>query len=364
MIVLAVDAAAAPAAAQSKKNDNLSHLLHIEHSILDSHSKIFDTFTIYSKKTARNEELYLARPMGISPKNNGGGSTISSSVDSSKSIDTSNDIRSDVSRPSAPLRYLLPAARVGLYVYQTLAAAEEIQQRWNANNDDGKKENHVILQKLDELLVSSPPIFVTASDPTVSRSDPYGILPPVIGEIVAQQQKVQERKRQSISVGLTPQLFEPLELIGERRQWNRLAKIEKKRESQSEVRLALNIYTTNLNYNPNQYIFGGTTEEKRALIREDRLPSTVEVIRSDLDARDLYRNALQTALEDARAEERKNDRSDEEETMDVSELVSLLREAKFAIDKWFSFVPEQDVKEAMEIVTREKVQLIDNGRGS
>jgi hypothetical protein len=46
----------------------------------------------------------------------------------------------------------------------------------------------------------------------------------------------------------------------------------------------------------------------------------------------------------------------EEETMDLTELVSLLKEAKFAIDKWFSFVPEQDVKEALEIVTRESAK--------
>ena len=263
--------------------------------------------------------------------------------------------RNEVTRPSAPLQYLLPAARVGLYVYQTLAAAEEVQNRLNdeGNNDE---DNVTVLHKLDELL-SSPPAFVTTSDPTI------------IGEIVAQQQKSQERKRQSISVGIAPQLFEPLELMGERRQWNRLSNIEKKRESDSSVRLALNIYTTNLNYNPNQYVFGGTTEEKRALIREDRLPSTVEVIRSDLDARDLYRNALQTALEDSRAEYlyqmkrqmngekeeegRMKDGESEKQTMDLTELVGLLKQAKFAMDKWFSFVPEQDVKAAMEIVMRE-----------
>jgi hypothetical protein len=304
--------------------------------------------------------------MGISPKKNDGDTTTSSnsrkrSGGNSKDINDETRRRNEVTRPSAPLQYLLPAARVGLYVYQTLAAAEEVQRRRNA----GIKTDDVALQKLDKLLLSSPPVFVTPSDPTVSRSDPYGMLPPIIGEIMAQQQKSQERKQQSISVGLTSQLFEPLELIGERRQWNRLSKIESKRESESSVRLALNIYTTNLNYNPNQYVFGGTPEEKRALIREDRLPSTVEVIRSDLDARDLYRNALQTALEDARAEylyQTKNskkrrvgeiEKSEGEDEMDLSELISILKEAKLAIDKWFSFVPEQDVHMALEVVMRE-----------
>ncbi len=305
--------------------------------------------------------------MGVPPNKNGGDSA---GVESGRGGDTSDGIsrrRNEATRPSAPLQYLLPAARVGLYVYQTLTAAEEGQNRLRINEGGKNEDNVVLLQKLGELL-SSPPAFVTASDPTVSRSDPYGVLPPIIGEIIAQQQKAQERKRQSISVGITPQLFEPLELMGERRQWNRLSNIEKKRESDSPVRLALNIYTTNLNYNPNQYVFGGTTEEKRALIRENRLPSTVEVIRSDLDARDLYRNALQTALEDARAEYlyqtkrmnaekeeegRMKDGKSEKETIDLTELVDVLKQAKFAIDKWFSFVPEQDVKAAMEIVSRE-----------
>jgi hypothetical protein len=294
---------------------------------------------------------------------------ISNANGSSNNVGSSR-ISGGVTRPSASLQYLLPAARVGLFVYRTLAIAEEVQlQQRNerimtkdSNGTTGGKKEDGYMQKLDELLLS-PPAFVTSSDPTVSRSDPYGSLPPIVGEILAQQQKAQDRKRQSISVGITPQLFEPLELIGERRQWNRLSSIEKKREGDSQVRLALNIYTTNLNYNSNQYVFSGTQEEKRALIREDRLPSTVEVIRSDLDARDLYRNALQTALEDARAEYlyqkkrrdgeegRKDDGRDEVE-MDLSELVALLKEAKLAIDKWFSFVPEQDVKEALEIVTR------------
>ena len=81
--------------------------------------------------------------------------------------------------------------------------------------------------------------------------------------------------------------------MGEPRQWNRLVRAEQARENASEVRRALNIYTTNLNFNPNKYIYSGSNEEKSKLIREDKLPTTTDVIRSDLDARDLYRNALQ-----------------------------------------------------------------------
>ena len=170
----------------------------------------------------------------------------------------------------------------------------------------------------------TPPSFVRSDDPTVTRDDPYNNLPPLVGEIAAQQRKQKERKLGSIDVGLTRQLFEVSELMGKRRQWNCLVKAERAREDASEVRRALNIYTTNINFNPDRYVYSGSKEEKSRLIRDDKLPSATEVIRSDLDARDLYRNAVQTALDDARAEfvyQRRNGFED------VSELVGLLKDA-------------------------------------
>ena len=77
------------------------------------------------------------------------------------------------------------------------------------------------------------------------------------------------------------------------------------------------------------------------------------MIRSDLDARDLYRNALQTAHDDAKAEflyEQKNNSFKD----DASELVSLLKDARVAIDKWFSFIPDEDIKEALDVVKKEQ----------
>ena len=39
---------------------------------------------------------------------------------------------------------------------------------------------------------------------------------------------------------------------------------------------------------------------------------------------------------------------------DLSEMMTILRDARDAIDMWFSFVPERDVRDAMEIVSREE----------
>lgn len=256
----------------------------------------------------------------------------------------------EVTRPSAPLEYLLPAARVGVYIYQTLAIAEELAKLKSSDGVDSGPKMDGAIQMLDNLLLT-PPSFIKSNDPTVTRGDPYN-LPPIVGELAMQQRKQKERQQQSIDVGLAPQFFEVGELMGERRQWNRLVKAEQARENASEVRRALNIYTTNLNFNPNKYVYSGSKEEKSKLIREDRLPSTTDVIRSDLDARDLYRNAIQTALDDSRAEYLYQKKNNFEE--DPAELVSLLKNAQVAIDKWFSFIPDDDIREALEVVKREQ----------
>ena len=274
-----------------------------------------------------SSELYLARPIGTAKNGENG----------------------TIKRPSAPLAYLLPAARVGVYIYQTLNVARDIV---SSHEDD----NNALRQKINKLekLLIDPPSFVKANDPSVTRGDPYN-LPPIVGEIAMQRQKQKEREQNSIQVGTIPEVFEVGQLIGERRAWDRLSKSELIRESQSEVRRALNIYTTNINFNSSVYAFAGSTEEKRRLIREEKLPTVNDVIRSDLDARDLYRNEIQTALDDAKAEFLYQQRicSNDVSKFDAEELVLLLSTAKRAMDSWFSFVPDQDIMKVLDMVNSE-----------
>ncbi|KAL7459051.1 hypothetical protein ACHAWC_010726 [Mediolabrus comicus] len=287
----------------------------------------------------KEDPLYLARPIGIRSS-------------------SSNDGDNAVARPSAPIEFLLPATRVGLYIYQLLGMAEELAQikkdksRLSSPSNAHQKESELI-DRIEKLLVSSPPTFIKSTDPTVTRRDPYNNKLPLLGEIAIQQQKQKERKEQYTNVGITPQLFEVGELMGERSQWNRLVQAEKRRENDSEIRRAFNIYTTNLNFNPNKYVYRGSKEEKKMMIREGRLPSTNDVIRSDLDARDLYRNVVQTAVDDARAEFVYQKRVGFDEDDDGSELVRLLNDAKSAVDSWFGFIPDEDVKLAIEVVKNE-----------
>ena len=283
------------------------------------------TSTLPAVADETSSELYLARPMG-------------------KGADGDKEI----TRPAAPVEYLLPAARVGIYIYTCSSLAEALISA---------DRNEAALQaKIDELgsLLVNPPSFIKSNDPTVTRGDPYN-LPPVVGEFAIQQQKQKERRQNAIDVGVVPQFFEVGQLIGERRAWDRLTKAERIREDKSEVCRALNIYTTNINFNTNQYTFSGSKEEKRRLIREDKLPTVGDVIRSDLDARDLYRNEVQTALDDASAEFLYQMRSCDGDVLkfDGEELVLLLQTAKRAVDTWFSFIPDVDIMKALELVKNE-----------
>ena len=233
---------------------------------------------------------------------------------------------------------------MGVYIYQTLSLAEDLHRLTKDGKDKG-----VTVGLLDNMLLTEPS-FLQEADPTVKRSDEYN-LPPVVGEVTVAAQKRKERRQQNIDVGIVPQLFEVGQLVGERIEWNNLSRKEKVMEGSSEIRMALNIYTTNLNFNSDKYVYSGTKEEKSRLIREEKLPTARDVIKSDLDSRDLWRNSVQTAMDDARAEYIYQKKVGFE---DVDELVGLLKDAQSSIDKWFSFVPDDNIKEALDAVRKEQ----------
>ena len=135
-------------------------------------------------------------------------------------------------------------------------------------------------------------------------------MPPLIGELAVQQQKQNERKEQSMNnIGMARQI------------------------------------------DKNKYVYSGSKEGKKKLVREDRSPSATDVRRSDLDGRDLYRNEVQTKLEDASAEYLYQKGVALE---DLSELVGLLKEAKLALDSWFGFISVEVIKLALEAVKMEQ----------
>lgn len=105
------------------------------------------------------------------------------------------------------------------------------------------------------------------------------------------------------------------------------------------MRAAMNLYTANLKFGES-YVLTASDEDKKKYIRKyNQLPGVNQVIASDLDLRDLYRNQLQTKIEDAQAELY----SDES---DAVELYILLGEADEACRQWFALISDRDIEAA------------------
>lgn len=65
------------------------------------------------------------------------------------------------------------------------------------------------------------------------------------------------------------------------------------------MRAVMNLYTANLKFG-DSYVLTASAKDKKTYIRNyNQLPGVNQVIASDLDLRDLYRNQVQTKIEDA-----------------------------------------------------------------
>jgi len=64
----------------------------------------------------------------------------------------------------------------------------------------------------------------------------------------------------------------------------------------------------------------------------------------------LYRNQILECWDDAAAELKYQMKED---TFNADELSNILLKMKLALDQWFSFIPEEDIKEAYETVVAE-----------
>ena len=111
------------------------------------------------------------------------------------------------------------------------------------------------------------------------------------------------------------------------------------------------------------YEWTGSAEERKRRIRDDRIPAPASVIVSDLDLRDLYRNQLLTALDDATAEvnyqfrQRQRQREQEGKSnviVDVTDTVDLMNQVYVACTKWFDMIDAGDIEKALELVRTEQ----------
>jgi hypothetical protein len=116
------------------------------------------------------------------------------------------------------------------------------------------------------------------------------------------------------------------------------------------MRTTCNIYTKQLRFADTYVLTADQTIKSRIIRRDGGIPTVQQVVIADLDLRDLYRNDMQTLVDDATAELYSPNRSKEE-------LNSLLIKAIQASDKWLALISEDDIMEA-----RHAVSLLTTGR--
>lgn len=272
------------------------------------------------------------------------------SVSESKYIP--NDQEKQYTKPFAPTEALLPAIRVRTTIDWSLAVAKEIQSHPNDN-----QHNEQLQKKLESKLLSPQNYVrnVLSNDGGLSHGDAVGFSPlsmPTLAQQKYQPAKAYldtyNRNRQDL-----PLMFQPGALLvqsGEIDSWRRLKRQEAKRETQDEIRAALNVYNQALTYRADAYLLTVSSQERSQMVRQDKLPDVKQVIASDMGMRYLYRNQLLTSMSEVKAEleyQRNRQEKDGSNDIDVSELVPLLQDAQNACEQWFSLIEPDEINAAM-----------------
>lgn len=256
--------------------------------------------------------------------------------------------------PYAPsVSNLVPATRVRLWIRQLVDLASQASA-----TTDARARSDILVQ-LQQLLVESPPQFLSVASPDEERVfEQYRTTPTLDAWTRARQKEADATYRFQTSLASSAPSSNPIwalnegvEQWGERRQFRRLQKEQRQLEKTNAIRAAFNAYTNNLLYGDSVRLTAAP-EVRKALIREDRLPDVSSVIRSDLDLRDLYRNQVLSAIDDAKAELAYQLALDDIASIDATELLALLRTAQASCDLWFSLVPEQDAQEALRMASQ------------
>ena len=248
-------------------------------------------------------------------------------------------------KPFAPVTALLPAARCKLWIDR----AHDLSSALSATSGDDYQKQSRLLADLSAVLSNRPNLFVNG-EKLAKRTAKFSAQISTPVSRVNKEQWQSNRK----SLDMPNQLQAMFNQADVERQWGMLQSSEAQREQANEIRAALNYYTQQLEFG-DSYQLTAPKEDRKRMIRNDELPTLTAVITSDLDLRDLYRNQLLTALDDATAEARYQLKEQEERqtTVDVSDLVELMDEAYTSSSKWFAMIAPEDVQQAMEAVRQE-----------
>jgi hypothetical protein len=312
---------------------------------------------------------------------------------SSSSISNQNE-RFIPRKPFAPPPALVPAARVKYVMEESLRLLDElesIQSKKDSSlsdrNDDGYHRhynnhhhhddddekvlvNDIVgnLQKLILVKTFMSPLYSSQQDETTTGSTVWSQIrrPEAKKKELANNnndmdplkskiyQDSYNEKLKSVSPINIP--YALLVKAGDIRQLKQLQARQEKLERLNPVREAFNYYTRQLQFDTEYYLLNVSAQEKKKMIRNDELPDIKSVIVSDLDLRDLVRNQVLDAYDDVKYELKYQVTKYNEKGLEFDgsgDLKSALLKAKKECDEWFSFISDEDVKEAMDTVMNE-----------
>jgi hypothetical protein len=258
-------------------------------------------------------------------------------------------------KPFAPVSALVPATRARLWIEE----AYQISSDFKNDKISSGQEQVETLERLNTLLSNRPKLFRQGEMalPRVGFSALAQFTAKKTNLTASNQKNVNDNYNYNSNgqspfasgPSLTVKVSTVLNQADVARQWGILQAQESSREAQNEFRAAFNFYTQQLEFNPSSYEWKASAEEKKRRIRNDQLPTPQAVIVSDLDLRDLYRNQILTALDDATAEvyfRLRQARGNDGKVVDVSDTVDLITQAHDACTKWFEMIDPRDVREA------------------
>jgi hypothetical protein len=249
----------------------------------------------------------------------------------------------------APIECLLPATRVKLYIDEMVSLCTALLVSTSTDNDSST----ATLDKLEKLLFH-PPVFIkTTAEASIAQTYRKNKT-----QNAWNKARRSEREQRGAELGIdytTPydKFNTAIQEWGDRRQFAILRKRQLQRDSEIPMRAALNAYTNNLVFGDG-YQLNVQGEERKSLVRGNALPNVNAVVVSDLDLRDLIRNQILQNMDDAEAELKYQM---QQPNLEAQEVLNYLTEAQISCDKWFRFIPLEDVKGAISIVSSEAKDL-------
>lgn len=245
-------------------------------------------------------------------------------------------------KPYAPLSALLPATRIKLWIEKAAEAAKPL----TITDTENRRSSYLSsLKDLNDILQNPPMVFV--KEPPLTRSVVASTAQLTAG--ISSANKVDSRQNRR-GLNVADRMAAALNQADVERQWGMLQYGEAKKEKSNAFRAAFNYYTQQLQFDGDRFLLTASKEERKQMIRNDKIPTLTAVVVSDLDLRDLYRNQFLTGIDDLRAEVAYQV-SQTPETIDIADTLELLSQVRTACQNWFDLIDPRDVEVAVFAVS-------------